>query len=278
MAFRFSSLYLDNIISYIFKTEDQKLLVNIDSTLNFIFAYKIEKLSFEPYYETINGEYLQLDTPHFLLKYIIFIKDSENNIWESAFLKNTSHILEVFHLSNENFKINHIHLYQDLDQHLKKNIESNLLAELNVAHDNRCYFQIQIRNQTTFIGAKYGIINFRIYANLLNTKNSYLKQDTDDIQLFVRADESNIEKNVDDDYIFPERLQYGSYEVPSLCATYKNPIHQALEDSLVNQFYSYFSKKKLNTLIFTRSAEVIEDLPICFDLVDKKDFKPDFTQ
>lgn len=278
MDFRFSKLYIDDITSYIFKTEDQKILVNADSTLNFVFGYTIKKESYEPYYDCENGEHVQLENPNLLFQYTIYIKDSENNVWESSFLKDTSHILENFHLTHENFKINPINLYQDLDQHLRQNIESNLLAEIYILHDNRCYFPIQIRNQETSIGAKYGCINFTIYANLLNTKDSYLKQDTDDIELYIRADEFDEERYVADDYIFPPRLQYGRFIVPSLYTTYKNPIHQVLYDSLVNQFYSYFSKKNLNTLIFSKSTEVIEGLPICFELVDKKAFKPTFTK
>lgn len=278
MSFRFSKLYIDDVTSYIFKTEDQKILVNIDSTLNFIFAYSIEELSYEPFYCDDDGELVQLDTPHFLLKYTIYIKDSENNLWESSFVKDTNHLLEIFSLTGYNYSLDNIKLYQDIDKKIKQNIEQNYITKIYISNDSRDYQEHRIRNQTTFIGVKRGNINFTIYANLLNTKDSYLKQDIDDIELYIRADEFGEERYVADDYIFPQILQYGSFTVPSLCSTFRNPIHQVLNDSLVNQFYSYFSKKKLNTLIFTKSTEVIEDLPVCFSLVDKKDFKPDFIE
>ncbi|MDM1762713.1 MULTISPECIES: hypothetical protein [unclassified Acinetobacter] len=169
-------------------------------------------------------------------------------------------------------------MYQDVDQEIKQNIEQNYITEIYISDDSRDDKEHRIRNQTTFIGVKRGNINFRIYANLLNTKDTYLKQDTDDIELYIRADEFGEERYVTDNYIFPEILQFGSFTVPSLCSTFRNPIHQVLNDSLINQFYSYFSKKKLNTLTFSKSTEVIEELPMCFNLIDEQDFKPDFIE
>ncbi len=278
MSFRFSSLYFtrNDAISYIFKTDNQQLLVNIDATYDFFFAYKIEVFYYEPYFINCLEEKVKSDAC--VLQYTIYIKDSQNNIWELIFIKDTEHVLENFYLGNRSLKINDISLYQDLDHTIRQNIEQNLLTELYLLNDSRSYSPIQIRNQETSIGAKYGCINFKIHAQLLQKEEMHTTIDIDSPYLYLRADESGEERFVEDSYVLPERLQYGSFEVPSLYTRFENPIHQILNDSLVNQFYSYFSKKNLNTLIFTKSVEVIEDLPICFDLVDEKDFKPDFTQ
>lgn len=223
------------------------------------------------------GEKIQSELPDSVLQYILYVKDTNNQIWESTFIKDTTHILENFYLAYRyNTPINPIFLYQDLAHETRQHIEQNLLTSLYVSNDSRCYYSIVIRGQKTSIGAKYGFIDFKIYAETLNKEQLHTDIDIDSPNLYLRADESGEERFVDDNYIFPDTLKYGSHEVPSLCNQFENPIHQVLKDSLTNQFYSYFSNKKLNTLTFSKSTEIIEDLPICFDLIDEQDFKPDF--
>lgn len=213
------------------------------------------------------------------MQYTIYVKDANNTIWESSFIKDTTHILENFYLANDySATINPIFLYQDLDDETRQHIEQNVLTSLYLSNDNRGYYPIMIRGQETSIGAKYGCIDFTIYATTLKKEELHTAIDIDSPHLFLRADESGEERFINDNYIFPERLKYGSHEVPSLCNQFENPIHQVLNDSLINQFYSYFSKKKLNTLTFSKSTEVIDGLPICFNLIDEQDFKPDFIE
>lgn len=277
MTFRFSSLYFhkNEITSEIIKTDTQQLLVHEHLHFQLYFAYKIETVAYEPYFMNSREEKDQFYD--LVLQYSIYVKDSNNDIWESSFIKDTTHILENFYLADHyNSKINPLILYQDLDHETRHQIEQNVLTSLYVSNDNRCYHSVVIRGQETSIGAKYGCIDFKIYAETLKKEQLHTAIDIDSPNLYLRADESDQERFVKDNYIFPERLQYGSYEVLSLCNQFENPIHQVLNDSLVNQFYSYFSRKKLNTLTFSKSTEVIEELPICFKLVNEKDFKPDF--
>lgn len=281
MSFRFSGLVFgggNDITHYIFNTQHNQLLVNTDWIYNFIFAYKIETPSYQLHDTNILGHRFLKSPSYPPLLYTIYVKDSNQHIWEASFLRECE-FLSLFQLGGSSQYIkDSIHLYQDLPLAERNKLEKNQLTSISLMTDTRCYEPITLRNQQSYIGSKNAVANFTLYANQQVNEINQVTEYIDYPELYLRINDLLSEEFIFESTTIPEIIKFGQGDAPSLYTTYKNPIHQILNDSLVNQFYSYFSKKKLNTLIFTKSAEVINELPVCFDLVDKKDFKPDFTQ
>lgn len=281
MDFRFSNLAFNggnDISSYILNTQHNQLLVNTDWIYNFIFAYTIEALPYQLYDTNILGHRFSKSPSNPPLLYTIYVKDSDQHIWEASFLRECE-FLSLFQLGGTSHYIeDSIHLYQDLPLQERTKLEKHMLTSISLTTDTRCYEPITLRNQQSSIGSKNAVVNFTLYANQqineMNQKTEYI----DYPELYLRINESSSEELISDSAIIPKTIKFGQGNAPSLYTYFKNPIHQVLYDSLVNQFYSYFSKKNLNTLIFSKSSETIKELPVCFELVDKKAFKPTFTQ
>lgn len=243
-----------------FLTDTGEILQNRAESL--VFAFSIELLDTSAHDRLAKHKIIESIFYHRLV-YSIYLKDHRGQIWEASFIQSAEYFLNIFNINGDITPLDgpNLTLYEDLNEETREELEENTIIRTIEDCDVRCYFPAYIRHQPTDVFAKYARIEFVLsfLSRWHQPAHSAVTYACENI--FIIANESGAKRFVGTDYQVPESIRYGSYDVPSLVGSFKNPVHRMLDAAIESYNFSGYTSKRLNSIVFSKSSESIDLLP-----------------
>lgn len=257
---RLVSSISSEMIYQFFLTDTGGILQNHVESL--VFAFSIEPLDTSTHDKLADNEVIE-NIFHHRLIYSVYLKDHTGQIWEASFIQSAEYFLNIFNIDGDITPLDgpNLTLYEDLNEETREELEENTIIRTIEDCDVRCYFPAYIRHQPTDIFAKYARIEFVLsyLPHFHQPAHSAITYACENI--FIMAHESGDRRFVGADYQVPESIRYGSYNVPSLVGSFKNPVHRMLDAAIESYNFSVYTSKRLNSIVFSKSSETIDLLP-----------------